>query len=121
MSVVDISFSPVYSGATTSGTSGCKNWDFARGLEMERMRFVEREKENIILETARGTGPRLEALAGLMTCSPPNQHEFNAMLRRHFNEISAYAQMSEDPSAILWHLKQWIRQDPVLNISCGLS
>ena len=46
MSVVDISLSPVYSFATTSGTSGCKNWDFGQLLKNERINFVRTQHPN---------------------------------------------------------------------------
>ena len=40
-SFVDITFSPVYSSASTSGTLGCKDWNFSQFLEQSRMQFLQ--------------------------------------------------------------------------------
>ena len=42
MSWVDLTYSPIYSSASTSGTLGCKNWDFG----------YERYTENCLLYTS---------------------------------------------------------------------
>ena len=84
MSSVDITFSPVYSSATTSGTSGCKNWDFGRLLKEERINFVRVQQSRLLFQSAKGYGPELEALSRLMSCEPEVQLVFNRILHRIF-------------------------------------
>ena len=40
LSSVDLTFSPVYSSATTSGTSNCPNWDIALQERFARWQFL---------------------------------------------------------------------------------
>ena len=65
---VDITYSPVYSSASTSGTLGCKDWNFSQFLEQSQMQFLQQSHTQLLVETVQGHGPHLEALAKLMTC-----------------------------------------------------
>ena len=49
MSWVDLTFSPVYTSASTSGTSGCKNWDFPYEKYMEYVIRKFKTSDNYIL------------------------------------------------------------------------
>ena len=68
MSMVDITFSPLYSSSTTSGTSGCQNWDFALHLQKEREKFVRIRHQQLLEQSSAGDGPLLEAWSMLMAC-----------------------------------------------------
>ena len=61
MSWVDLTYSPIYSSASTSGTSGCKNWDFGyeRYTEFALRQFLKKSHEQFLSETVQGKGPIL--------------------------------------------------------------
>ena len=82
MSWVDLTFSPIYTSASTSGTSGCKNWDFPYEKYMEYVinKFIKKSHKNLIMETVQGYGAHLEALS-LMTCPHFSTDTFAHILR----------------------------------------
>ena len=59
MSWVDLTYSPVYSSASTSGTSGCKNWDFGYESYTENVlkQFLKKSHEQLLFETVQGPRP----------------------------------------------------------------
>ena len=118
MSMVDITFSPLYSSSTTSGTSGCQNWDFALHLQKEREKFVRIRHQQLLEQSSAGDGPLLEAWSMLMACPREVQPRFNDLMRNHFPEseevLNSPERMSTYPNRVLG----WIRQDPVLSHAC---
>ncbi len=62
---VDLTLSPTFAAASTSGTSGCQQWHYAQ----EQDRFLETQWEQLAQESAQGGGPHLMALSRLMGCS----------------------------------------------------
>ena len=80
MSWVDLTFSPVYTSASTSGTSGCKNWDFPYEQYMEYVirEFIDNSQKQLLAETVKGYGTHLEALS-MMTCPKSSFKNFNFM------------------------------------------
>ena len=56
MSWVDLTFSPIYSSASTFGTSGCKNWDFGyeRYTADVLRQFLKKSHEQLLSETVQG-------------------------------------------------------------------
>ena len=118
MSMVDITFSPLYSSSTTSGTSGCQNWDFALHLQKEREKFVRIRHQQLLEQSSAGDGPLLGAWSMLMACPREVQPRFNDLMRNHFPEseevLNSPERMSTYPNRVLG----WIRQDPVLSHAC---
>ena len=116
--MVDITFSPLYSSSTTSGTSGCQNWDFALHLQKEREKFVRIRHQQLLEQSSTGDGPLLEAWSMLMACPREVQPRFNDLMRNHFPEseevLNSPERMSTYPNRVLG----WIRQDPVLSHAC---
>ena len=85
MSWVDLTYSPIYSGASTSGTSGCKNWDFGyeRYTEYVLRQFLKKSHEQFLSETVKGQGPHIDALSRLMSCPYSSKEVFSDMLKEH--------------------------------------
>ena len=83
MSWVDLTYSPVYSSASTSGTLGCKNWDFGyeRYTAYVLRKFIKKSHEQLLSETVQGQGPHIEALARLMACPHSSKDAFSEMLK----------------------------------------
>ena len=50
LSSVDLTFSPIYSSATTSGTSNCPNWDIALQERFARWQFLVAPKHNAFVQ-----------------------------------------------------------------------
>ncbi len=60
LSSVDLTFSPIYSSATTSGTSNCPNWDIALQERFARWQFLVANQSILEEEIATGHGPHSE-------------------------------------------------------------
>ena len=119
MSWVDLTFSPLYTSSSTSGTSGCKNWEFAHYLDYERNQFVKKSRQYLLVETFRGRGPHLEALSRLMEC--PQTPLFASMLWEHREEAFEFFETTNQTRKYVMELSKWIKEDPVLRNICGLS
>ena len=88
MSWVDLTYSPVYSSASTSGTLGCKYCDFGyeRYTAYVLRQFIKKSHEQLLSETVQGQGPHIEALARLMACPHSSKDAFSEMGLGHANE-----------------------------------
>lgn len=102
MSTVDITFSPTYSVSSTSGTSGCKNWDFAQWLREERTRYLAQNQTELLENIAQGQGPHLQALAQLAGCTLP-EHALSQVTQQHRQPLQAAVAAS---SEAIWH--HWV-------------
>ena len=70
---LDITLSPFYTGASLSGTAGCKDWDYGRH---QRIQYLETQWTFIREEASKGKGERLIALAQIMGCTTDRQTQF---------------------------------------------
>ena len=119
MSSVDITFSPAYSASSTSGTSGCQNWDFANNfIEKERINYVFSQKNEILIETAIGEGPHLDAFSVLMSCDPKVQKYFNKMLKDNFFETNIILKVKKEYEKFPLLVKNWIYNNDFLKDKC---
>ena len=88
--------------ARSSNTSGC-DWghpsaDFYRPIKAEVKRFIEENHEIVSEETARGTGPYLEALARITGCAEVSTR-FARALRDHHRELFLVQELVQSSSA----------------------
>jgi len=122
MSWVDLTFSPVYTSASTSGTSGCKNWDFPYQKYMEYVirKFIKNTHKQLLVETVQGHGSHIEALS-MMACPQSSFEIFNAMLIEHRVKTIKIFNSSKPTSKFVYKLKQWIKDSPKLREKCWLS
>ena len=118
---VDITFSPVYSSASTSGTLGCKNWDFSQFIEQSRRQFLQQSHTQLLVETVQGQGPHLEALAKLMNCPLSSESVFSNMLWEHRLQTVHIFETGKQTPEFLAELRKWIAADPELRNNCSLS
>jgi len=121
MSWVDLTYSPVYTSASTSGTSGCKNWDFSQYLEHERRQFIKKSHQQLLVETVRGQGPLLEALSRLMECPQSSSELFAGMLWEHRQQTIQLFETEKQTPEFMTELSKWIKEDPELRNTCGMS
>ena len=121
MSSVDITFSPVYSSATTSGTSGCKNWNIGRLLKEERMHFVRVHQLRLLFQSAKGYGPELEVLSRLMSCEPEVQPVFNRMLHRRFRKTEELLGRKNGFRDYPDRVASWIKRHRILQKACPFA
>tara|TARA_B100000686_G_C16523321_1_gene828417 strand:+ start:311 stop:850 length:540 start_codon:yes stop_codon:yes gene_type:complete len=123
MSWVDLTYSPVYSSASTSGTSGCKNWDFGyeRYTEYVLRQFIKKSHEKLLSETVQGKGPHIEALSRLMACPSSSKDAFSDMLKEYRQQTVEIFSTSRQSNEFLVELKLWIDKNPELRETCGLS
>ncbi|MEC8394849.1 MAG: DUF3015 family protein [SAR324 cluster bacterium] len=62
---VNVTFSPTFAGASTSGTSGCKKWKFSAQVRQE---FVESQWAQLREASAQGRGAHLAVFSVVMGC-----------------------------------------------------
>ena len=123
MSWVDLTYSPVYSSASTSGTSGCKNWDFGYESYTDYVlrQFLKKSHKQLLTETVQGYGPHLDALSKLMACPNSSADEFTEMLREHRQQTVEIFAASDKSAEFLAELRQWMQNNPELRDTCVLS
>jgi len=122
-SSIDLTFSPFYSTASTSGTSECPNWDFAHYLDESRRHYLTVQRVAILEETSQRQGPHLNALAQMMGCRQSNYDQFSEMLHHHYPRLRTYLETAQDSKSALEPLKKWIYLHPILKVHCrtGIS
>ena len=79
---LDVSSSPTYIAASTLGTVGCKNWDYAR---QQKLNYIKAQWYVISEDASRGSGENLAALARIMGCNNTDQVDFGIMLHHHYS------------------------------------
>ena len=121
MSWVDLTYSPTYSSASTSGTLGCKNWNFSQYIEHVRRKFLKQTHSQLLTETVQGHGSHLEALTTLMTCPPSSVETFSGMLWEHRQQTVEIFETSKQSQEFLTELRKWIKANPELRNTCRLS
>ena len=121
MSWVDLTYSPTYSSASTSGTLGCKNWNFSQHIEHVRRKFLKQTHSQLLAETVQGHGSHLEALTTLMTCPPSSVETFSGMLWAHRQQTVEIFETSKQSQEFLTELRKWIKANPELRNTCRLS
>ena len=121
MSWVDLTFSPTYTSASTSGTLGCKNWNFSQYIEHVRRKFLKQTHSQLLAETVQGHGSHLEALTTLMTCPPSSVETFSGMLWAHRQQTVEIFETSKQSQEFLTELRKWIKANPELRNTCRLS
>jgi len=79
---LDVSSSPTYIAASTVGSAGCKNWDYAR---QQQLHYIQDQWSVIGEDASRGSGEHLTALAQIMGCNKNDQYEFGIMVNHHYS------------------------------------
>ena len=81
---LDVSSSPTYIAASTLGTAGCKNWDYAR---LQQLHYINDQWFIIGEEASKGRGEHLTALAQIMGCNKSNQADFGIIVHQHYSYL----------------------------------
>ena len=81
---LDVSSSPTYIAASTVGTAGCKNWDYAR---QQQLHYIQNQWFVISEEASRGKGGHLTALAQIMGCNHNDKGDFGIMVHKHYSVL----------------------------------
>ena len=123
MSWVDLTYSPIYSSARTSGTSGCKNWDFGYESYTENVlrKFLRKSHEQFLSETVKGQGPHIDALSRLMSCPHSSKGVFSDMLKKHSQQTVEIFSSSKQSANFLVELRLWMQKNQELREKCRLS
>ena len=108
---LDITLSPTYTGASSSGTAGCKNWDYAQS---QRIQYLETQWTFIREEASQGKGERLIALAQIMGCTLERHAQFTFLVRKNFSSLF---NNSENRGIFLLRLENLLLQNPLLSCS----
>ena len=108
---LDVTLSPFYVGASSSGTAGCKEWNYGRH---QRIQYLETQWTFIREEASKGKGERLIALAQIMGCTADRQTQFAFLIR---NNYSSLFNEKDDRSIFLLKLETLLSQNPSLTCS----
>ena len=117
-STVDIILSPTYSGATTSGTSACPNWDFAELLDQTRTQFLVVSYPSLLENITQNEGVYLNAFVHIMGCPKESRPSFTKTLKKHYYQLPAKILNRNDSRKFLKSIKLWIQQNPELVHHC---
>ena len=119
MLTADISYSPTYTSASTSGTSGCKNWDFVKLWKETQQQYVVVKWDQLSEEAARGSGTHLQGLAQLMGCPHQKHALFGIFLKTHYKSLFLTPLRSQQQSQqFLPTLQILLAQQKELAFSC---
>jgi len=108
---LDVTLSPFYTGASLSGTAGCKEWNYGRH---QRIQYLETQWTFIREEASQGEGERLIALAQIMGCTAERQAQFAVLVRDNYSSLF---NEKEDRSIFLLKLETLLSQNPSLSCS----
>ena len=81
---LDVSSSPTYIAASTVGSAGCKNWDYAR---QQQLHFIQNQWSVIGEEASKGKGGHLTALSQIMGCNHNDKGDFGIMVHQHYSVL----------------------------------
>ena len=81
---VNVTFSPTFAGASTSGTSGCKKWNFSAQVRQE---FVESQWAQLREASAQGRGEHLAVFSNVMGCETEGLHVFSQMMKSNYKRL----------------------------------
>ena len=81
---VNVTFSPTFAGASTSGTSGCKKWNFSAQVRQE---FVESQWAQLREASAQGRGEHLSVFSNVMGCETEGLHVFSQMMKSNYKRL----------------------------------
>ena len=81
---VNVTFSPTFAGASTSGTSGCKKWKFSAKVRQE---FVESQWALLREASAQGRGAHLAVFSNVMGCETKGLHVFSQMMKSNYKRL----------------------------------
>ena len=108
---LDVTLSPFYTGASLSGTAGCKEWNYGRH---QRILFLETQWTFIREEASKGKGEHLIALAQIMGCTKKRQTQFAFLVRKNYSSLF---NITEDRSVFLLKFETLLSQYPSLSCS----
>lgn len=111
--IVDLTSSPSYALGSTSGTSGCKDWDIAHHLTQAKTNYLIAEWDYFTEEAARGQGEHVQALAQLMGCSRREQEPFASLLKTNYIPLfdQALEKTKENSQKFLTNLEMLMAQE----------
>ncbi len=118
---IDITYSPTLTFASTSGTSGCKNWDFAQHRKASQQKYVLVKWEQLSEEAARGEGPHLEAFLQIMGCDSQYYPTFADVLSQHYSSLffmSSEQSSTQRSQQFLSHVERLIADQETLREVC---
>ena len=106
---LDVTLSPFYTGASLSGTAGCKKWNYGR---YQRIQYLETQWTFIREEASKGKGERLMALAQIMGCTADRQTQFAFLVRKNYSFLF---NKTENRSVFLLKIETLLSQYPSLS------
>ncbi len=108
---IDITMSPTYSGASTFGTAGCKDWDYS---QHQRNHFLETQWAFLNEDAARGNGEHLTAFTQIMGCAEGQETQFAALVRNNYYSLFGKTEARSD---LLTQFEILISENPELSCS----
>ena len=84
-SILDYTSAPTMVSASTSGTSGCENWNF---VQNNRVQLLELSWKTISEDVAKGQGEYLEILSKMCGCQGEYEQTFKSMLYGNYPHFS---------------------------------
>ena len=90
---LDITISPAFTAASTSGTAGCKDWDYS---QHQRNHYLDTQWAFLNEDVVRGKGDHLTAFAQIMGCAKERETEFAALVRKNYSILLGKTEAHSD-------------------------
>ena len=97
MSTTDYVLAPIWIFASTSGTSGCENWDL---VQNSQEKYIDQNWNHLAEEAAQGKGEHLDALAQLLGCT--TYEPISQILHKQYTELFLTFSISENNNTHLF-------------------
>ena len=115
---IDLTMSPTFVVASTSGTSNCDNWD----LYGEQRKYAMQNWESLSEEAAQGQGPHLLAFGQMLQCSRSGRRRLASAMQSHYDHL--FIKKNDQPldikaEHILHSLHELIISTPQLQEECS--
>ena len=108
---IDITLSPTYSGASTFGAAGCKDWDYS---QHQLNHFLETQWAFLNEDAARGKGEYLTVFTQIMGCAKEQETQFAALVRNNYYSLFGKIEARSD---LLTQFEMLISENPELSCS----
>jgi len=95
---LDISSSTIFPTASTSETSGCKNWDF---IQLKTEVYIASQWDRLSESASQGQGEHLLALSQMMGCTQDSYLRFTQLVQQNYKTL--FQQNHHLPSATRSH------------------
>ena len=118
MSSFDVTFFPTFAFSSTSGTSGCRNWDLVQ-REKEQTQWLMSQWSQLLEEIARGQQSHVVVFSNLLGCASQAEN-IRLSLLQNYNTWSQVQSPNnfQESKPLLKRIHLSLSQNPTIKQAC---